>query len=170
MIGRRFVLLKHKRKKYRCRCSACIETAPAPPKLLEGGRYSTDFAIEVAVNKYLDHAPLERQVRIMTREGLEVDSQTLWDQIDRLAALVRPAYDRLHEHVKSHPVVCADETRWRLMGPKGQDAGEATRWQVWAVVAPDAAYLPLATLMGPSIARMMGPGEGDLAKIAQRTR
>lgn len=140
VIGRRFVLLRHKRKKYRCRCGACIETAPAPPRLIEGGRYSTDFAIEVAVSKYLDHAPLERQVRIMAREGLEVDSQTLWDQIDRLATLVRPAYDRLHAHVKSHSVVFADETRWRLMGPKGQDAGEATRWQVWAVVAPDAAY------------------------------
>jgi hypothetical protein len=30
--------------------------------------------------KYLDHQPLERQVRTMARDGLQVDSQTLSDQ------------------------------------------------------------------------------------------
>ncbi|MFL5358823.1 transposase [Archangium sp.] len=62
-----------------------METALGPPKLQPGGRYSVDFAVEVAVAKYLDHMPLEWQVRIMQREGLVVDSQTLWDQIDALA-------------------------------------------------------------------------------------
>jgi len=32
-----------------------------------GRRYSADFAVEVAISKYLDHLPLERQVRIMRR-------------------------------------------------------------------------------------------------------
>ena len=39
----------HRRQKYRCGCGACVETAPGPPKLRPGGRYSLDFAIEVAV-------------------------------------------------------------------------------------------------------------------------
>jgi hypothetical protein len=29
--------------------------------------------------------PLERQVRMMAREGLRVESQTLWDQLQALA-------------------------------------------------------------------------------------
>jgi transposase len=138
VITRHFQITKHRRQKYRCQCNECIETAPGPIKLHEGGRYSVDFAIEVAVGKYLDHLPLERQVRIMAREGLEVESQTLWDQIERVARLLAPAYASLLLHVRSYPVVGADETRWRLLGAKGKPEGEPTHWQVWAVAAPAA--------------------------------
>ena len=37
-------------------------------------RYSPEFAIEVATNKYLDHLPLTRQARRMKRQGLHVTS------------------------------------------------------------------------------------------------
>jgi len=90
VIAREFVRKKHVRKKYRCRCGACIETAPMPPRLVPGGRYSLAFAISVAISKYADHLPLERQVRIMKREGLEIDSYTLYDQIERLARVLWP--------------------------------------------------------------------------------
>ncbi len=135
VVQRKFVLLKHRRQKYRCTCGGCVETAPAPPKLFEGARYSIDWAIEVAVQKYLDHLPLERQVRIMAREGLSVDSQTLWDYLERLVRLLKPAWDRLHQHALRKPVIGADETRWPLMGAKN---GEPSRWQVWALSAVDA--------------------------------
>lgn len=61
-----FVLNVHKPKKYRCKCGGCIKTAKKPPRLIEGGRYSTEFAFEVATDKYLEHLPLERQVRKIT--------------------------------------------------------------------------------------------------------
>ncbi|CAM4173758.1 IS66 family transposase zinc-finger binding domain-containing protein [Corallococcus soli] len=60
VVERRFVLKRHRRQKYRCGCGGCVETALGPPKLQPGGRYSLDFALEVAVQKYLEHAPLER--------------------------------------------------------------------------------------------------------------
>jgi len=138
VVERRFVLAKQKRQKYRCECNACIETAPGPVKLFPGARYSVDFAIEVVIAKYLDHAPLERQVRIMAREGLVVDSQTLWDQIERLARILGDAKEALHVYVLAHAVIGADETRWRLLDGKGKDTGEAKQWQVWAVAAPNA--------------------------------
>ena len=138
VVQRRFVLVKHKRQKYRCGCNACIETAPAPVRLVPGGRYSLDFAIEVATSKYLDHLPLERQVRVMAREGLVVDSQTLWDQLNALARLLAAAHEALHAYVLTLPVVGADESYWRLMGAKGQDEGENKRWQMWALAGVDA--------------------------------
>jgi transposase len=133
VVPRRFVIKKHKRQKYRCRCGGCVETAPAPVKLFEGARYSIDFAIEVAVDKYLDHQPLERQVRTMRREGLVVESQTLWDQLERLARPLAPGYEALVQYVLSRGVIGADETRWPLLGKN-----EASRWHAWSVVAPDA--------------------------------
>ena len=133
VVERQFVLVKQKRKKYRCACNGCIETAPAPPKVIPGSRYSPEFAVEVAVGKYLDHLPLERQCRIMRREGLHIDSQTLWDQLNGLARLLKPTYDALGQRVLAAPLVHADETSWRLMD-KASDA----KWWVWATASTDA--------------------------------
>jgi transposase len=139
VIERRFVITKHKRQKYRCRCGQCVETAPGPVKLFAGARYSVGFAIDVAMAKYADHLPLERQVRMMARDGLDVDSQTLWDQISALARVLGPAHERLHQYVLSHAVIGADETWWRLMGAENKSkGGEGKRWQTWAVAADDA--------------------------------
>ncbi len=139
VIERRFVLTKHKRQKYRCKCGTCIKTAPGPEKLFDGARYSVSFAVHVAIGKYADHLPLERQVRGMQRDGLDVDSQTLWNQIEALAKLLAPAQERLGKYVLSQPVIGADETHWRVMGAKGKtEGGEGKRWQAWAIVCPNA--------------------------------
>ena len=136
VVERRFVLTKHKRQKYRCRCNGCIETALGPTKLFPGARYSVAFAIDVAVQKYLDHLPLTRQVRIMGRENLLTESQTLWDYLDRLARLLSPAHEALHAYVLSQPLIGADETRWRMMGKNGKPG--ASWWQAWSVGTQDA--------------------------------
>jgi transposase len=76
VVELKYVLKRHLRQKYRCRCGACIETAPGPQKLFAGARYAIDFALSVAIAKYADHLPLERQVKMMDRHGLIIDSQT----------------------------------------------------------------------------------------------
>lgn len=161
VIERRFVIRRHVRKKYRCACGGCVATAPAQLALCDGARYSIDFAIEVATAKYVDHQPLERQVRTMAREGLVVDSQTLWDQMERLARVLDPTGDALGTHVRAQAVVFADETRWRLMGPKGQDAGESSRWQVWVVACPTAVTYAIQDSRSTKAARVvLGDFEG----------
>lgn len=138
VVERRFVLVHHRRKKYRCACNGCIDTAPGPLRLAtrpdtRGRRYSPAFAVEVAVNKYVDHQPLERQARIMAREGLTIESQTLWDQLDALATVLQPTYDALRRHVLSAPIIGVDETWWRLLG-----GPQNKRWWAWSVTREDA--------------------------------
>ena len=137
MVERRFVELVHKRKKYRCKCGGCIETAPAPPKLMPGGRYSIDIAISIAVGKYGDHMPLERMASALGRQGLVIDSQTLWDQINALARILSPVHDALQATVLMQPVIGADETHWKLLGHKSA-GGKTKRWQVWAITSEGA--------------------------------
>ena len=139
VIERRYVIKCHKRRKYRCRCGACIETAPAPRKLIEGGRYSVNFAITVAVDKYLMHLPLERQVAAASRLGLEVDSQTLFDQLWALNRLLLPAYHRLADVQRARPLLYVDESRWPLLGVKGKGA-EASKWHIWTMVSDLGVY------------------------------
>lgn len=128
VIPMRFVYKNHKRQKYVCGCGGCVDTAIGPDKLVPGGRYSVDFAIYVAIAKYTDHLPLERQVRMMARDGLVVTSATLWDQIERLVRLVESAMPRLLAHVLSHGVVGADETTWEMFDTK---PGQGKSWYVW---------------------------------------
>lgn len=134
VVERSFRLVRHKRQKYRCSCGESIETALGPAKLIAGGRYSIDFAVEVGIAKYADHLPLARQTRQMARQGLEVDTQTLWDQLYALARHLRPTHEALHDYVLASAVIGADETTWRLMGEEG--GGKS--WWAWSVTRPEA--------------------------------
>jgi transposase len=149
VVERSFQLVRHRRQKYRCQCNGNVVTAPGPARLIPGGRYSAEFAAEVAINKYLDHAPLERQVRIMAREGLTVTSQTLWDQIEALARHLEPSYQALRPRVLGSPVVHADETHWRLMGQEE----EKSRWWVWCVASDEAVFYKLLGTRSAKAAR-----------------
>jgi transposase len=137
VIVRRIVLRAHKQVKYHCTsCHAYVTTAPRPARLIPGGRYSTNISLDVAVDKYSDHTPLERQVKIYRRHGLEVDSQTLWDQILALMNLLRdPVYAALGKFVLSSAVVHADETRWRML-----TKGNTKAWYLWGVSRMEAAF------------------------------
>lgn len=144
VIAREFVIRKHVRQKYRCRCGECVETAPMPPRLVVGGRYSLGFAVAVAISKYADHLPLERQVKIMMREGLVVDSQTLYDQVEALARVLWPAYDRLGATLVEEPVINADETPWPMLGKDAKSA----RWYAWAIATSKGAYYEIHDTRG----------------------
>ena len=152
-IERRFVIVKHRRKKYRCACQGCIETAPGPPKLTarpdrRGRRYSIEFAVDVAIGKYVDHLPLERQVRIMKRQGLDVDSQTLWDQLELSARLLKPADDALERHALSDPMLGVDESWWRMM-----EKGGSKRWWAWTIATADAVHYTILDSRSQNAAR-----------------
>jgi transposase len=125
----------HVRHKYRCRCNGAVVTAPGPAQVIPGGRYAPEFGVGVAVAKYADHLPLERQVRMMAREGLVVDSQTLWDQLNAIARDLEPTYDALGRRALDAPVINVDETRWAIMGTPKPAAGT-----VWSVHAPTVSF------------------------------
>ncbi len=138
---RSYSLVWHRRQKYRCRCNASVATAPGPVKLVEGGRYSLDFAVHVAVQKYGDHLPLERQVEIMRRHGLETTSQALWDQLDIAARVLRPSYEALGQALLSRPLLHVDETGWPV---DGKDT-EKPRWTAWCLCDEQATWFRIAS-------------------------
>lgn len=158
VIQQCFVLMRQQRQKYSCGCS--IHTTPSPTRHIEGGRYSLRFAVAVAIAKYADHAPLTRQCRIYGRQGLDIDSQTLWDQIEALAQHLVPAYDKLRAHILGADVVGADETWWRLMEGK---AKSIKRWWAWSLTTPDAVWHGIAPSRSAEAAsQYLGDFEGTL--------
>jgi transposase len=160
ILERRFFIRRHKRKKYRCACGGCIETAPGSLKLFPGARYSIAFVLAVAVGKYLEHMPLERQVRSMAHAGLVVDSQTLFDQLHALARLVKPAYERLGEWQRAQSVIFVDETRWPVFGKSGQ-AAAASKWHMWVIASDGGVYYEIHDNRGaPAGKSILGDYQG----------
>ena len=153
---RRFVVVTHRRHKYRCRCNGAVKTAPGPLRLIPGGRYSLDFAIALELDKRLGHQPLDRQRRQMEREGLVLSTQTMWDQEEALASLLEPSYLALLQYILGADVIGADETHWRLMQP-----GASKKWWAWCLTTHDAAwYMIEPSRSADTIAGVLGDFEG----------
>jgi transposase len=127
----RYHVVQVKQQKYNCTCGGCVETAPGPERAIVGGRYSLDFAIKVATDKYLDHIPLTRQARILRRHGLVVTSQTLWDQLHAVGRRLESASRALLARVLVEPVIGLDQTGWPEL-----DGKRSTPWQMWCLTAP----------------------------------
>jgi transposase len=158
VIERSFIVQHLKRQKYHCSCGVGLVTAPAAPQLIPGGRYSIEFAVHLAVEKYLNHMPLERQRRSMRRLGLQVTTQTMWDQINALAALHQGSYEQLRKYIQGADVIGADETWWRLMTKK-----PSKRWWVWAMTCPDAVWYGLSPSRSAKAAsEFIGEFEGTI--------
>jgi len=157
VVERSYVLVVKKRAKYTCGCPNTITTAPAPKRIIPGGRYSNDFAISVAVDKYADNIPLERQVERMARHGLDVTSSVLVDQLHGLTSLLEPVWREMLIYLLDHePVINVDETGWRLSVGKQQRRSVA-----WVVCSPRAVVHQLmASKSGKVAEQILGPYEG----------
>lgn len=107
-------------QKGRCGCPDKVHTAPRKVmKMRSGGRYSVEFTAKVAVNKWCDHLPLERQARRMARSGLEVTPQALFDQSSAMAEELKPVASQLTTEMLASPVLGIDETSWKMLHSAG---------------------------------------------------
>jgi transposase len=130
------VLERHHRQKYLKTDEATgeksIVTAPGPVKLKEGSRYSIEFAVEVGLAKYHWHLPLDRQRKMMEGHGLDVSTQTLFEQIDTVAwYLSTTVVKGIALDIEQTRVNIADDTTWMNIGKK--DESSKDRFNLWAV-------------------------------------
>lgn len=71
-IPAQYYVVVQMRHKYACRsCHGDIQTAPAPSRIKDGSGFSDELMIDVAVSKYCDLIPIERQAKMAAREGLK---------------------------------------------------------------------------------------------------
>jgi len=138
VVERKWVVKQCELKKYRCKCGECVETADGPPKLIKGGRYSADVGVAVAVGKFVDALPLARQVKMAKRQGAQLTTQTLWDQLWALAVALEPVCERIHKHILSLDVIGTDLTTFKLI-----EKGGSKKQQVWQVSSPDGVFFDI---------------------------
>ena len=128
------VLEHHKRQKYRAKGpDSFIVTAQGPLKLKEGSRYSVEFAVEVGLNKYNWHLPLDRQCRMYKDYGLDVGSHTLYEQVDTIAWYFKETlFSAILQEVRSSPVTLSDDTLWKNLEKLSNR--KKANFYLWAVM------------------------------------
>ncbi len=103
--------------KYACHKGCMIVTAQKPMAPIEKGLPGPGLLAQVAVSKYGDHLPLNRQEAIFQRHGVTLSRKTMCDWMWRCAQLVSPLYDRMKEQVLSSKVMQTDDTPVKVLDP-----------------------------------------------------
>jgi transposase len=102
---------EHVRFKYACPgCEESVVTSPLPAQPIDKGRPGPGLLAQVVTAKYADHLPLNRQVDIFARHGVELSRQTLCDWVAAAADLLEPIYEDLTASVLGSHVIHTDDT------------------------------------------------------------
>jgi transposase len=132
-----FKVIVHQRPKLSCRDCETI-TQPSMPSLpIERGRPGPGLIAHVAVSKYCDHLPLNRQSDIYAREGVELDRSTLADWIGRAAWLLAPVAERIGDYARAGPTIHADDTPIPVQDP---GRGRTRSGRLWVVVRDEGTW------------------------------
>ena len=105
-------------QKYACPKGCTVVTANKPSAPIEKGLAGPGLLAHVAVNKYGDHLPLNRQEAIFARQGVELSRQTMCDWMGGCAELVTPLYDLMKERALNSKCVQTDDTPVPVLDPE----------------------------------------------------
>jgi transposase len=131
----RLVRRRHHRQKLACRCGGHIQTAPAPTRLTDGGRFGPALHADTVVRRCMDAIPIHRMADMYQRSDIPLSESTLNDIFHQTAGHVQPLYDALQQEILQAPVVHADETPHRVLGK-----GKCTLAFLWSFSSPTAVF------------------------------
>jgi transposase len=122
-----------RRQRWRCGCGCGvlprIVAAPAPPRLIERGKFGVSVWVHVLLDKFLYGRPSQRLLHALADHGLPMSAGTLAGGLRTLAPLFAPLQEALREKLRSEPHWHADETRWEVFVELQGKVGH--RWYLW---------------------------------------
>jgi transposase len=128
-----FRVLVHVREKYACpNCREGVAIAPVPDRVIDSGRPSAGLLAHVLVSKFRDHLPLNRQVAIFARAGVDLPTSTLCDWVREGAELLDPIAQAIHERALGAHALQIDDTGLRVLDRDHPDG--VRRGHLWALV------------------------------------
>jgi transposase len=124
-----FVVKKHKRLKYACKC--CGETvaiAKSPSQAIEKGIAGPNLLAQVLVDKYGDHLPLYRQEQRFKRHGIHINRSTLWNWVYLSSLSLAPLVEAMTKDLLVVGHVFSDDTTMpTLREPIPENKGKKTK-------------------------------------------
>jgi transposase len=111
-----------------------IVIAPLPVTAYPRSNASDSVLAHIAVSKYADHLPLNRQLEIFEREGVHLSESTVSNWMMATAQCIEPIYNELRETLKESRYVQADETVHKVL--ESNKPGSLHQGYMWAFYLP----------------------------------
>lgn len=156
-----------RRRRYRsgCDCGVVpgIVAAPAPPRLIERGKFGISVWVTVLLSKFLYGCPSHRLLQELADHGLPMSAGTLAGGLQALAPLFEPLNEALREKLRSEPHWHADETRWEVFVELEGKLGH--RWYLWVFQSRSVVHYVLDESRSSSVveAELAGVESGHLS-------
>lgn len=108
------------RKTYACSCGKCgVCTPEAPIQVFPKSIMGDTVIAQVVTSKFCDSLPFYRQHRVLLRSGISISEQTMARGASRMAEVFTPLVDLIGQRLSECSVLCADETRLRVLKDNG---------------------------------------------------
>ena len=114
---------------YACRGCQTITAVPVAASIVDRGIASPGLIAQVAISKYVDHAPLYRQEAIYARSGVEIGRTSMAEWMGAAGVALQPLVAVLRNELLGHHVLHADETPVAMLDP---GAGKTKRAYLFA--------------------------------------
>jgi L-alanine-DL-glutamate epimerase-like enolase superfamily enzyme/transposase len=137
-----------------------IVTAPTPPAIVERGKLADPLIVEATCDKYLEHAPIERQCVRFARQGVEIAPQTLGRSVAAHLDLLAPLARQIEHQTRGPGLLATDATGIPILDPDAADgirSGAMWCWNngrwVTFFYSPSADSLSVRRFLGDDLAR-----------------
>ena len=122
-------VIEHVQVKYACRaCENGIISAPKPAQPIPRSFASASLLAYIIVAKFMDSLPLYRQETIFKRLSIDLSRATLSNWMLKVAELLMPFYDRLHELLILQKILQADETTLNVIQDGRETKSKSYLW------------------------------------------
>ncbi|MCX6115908.1 MAG: IS66 family transposase [Proteobacteria bacterium] len=121
IIPAKIQVIRHIRNKYVCtKCSGNVRIATAPIQPIPKSMASAGTLAHIAICKFEDALPLNRQEKIFDRLGLDLPRSTMARWMIACGKMVSPLIERLRQEIIASPVVHMDETNVQVLKEEGR--------------------------------------------------
>jgi transposase len=103
------------RPKYLELATGVIHQEKAPARGFERSKVDVSIPAQMIMSKYVDHVPLDRQLKIFSRLGLIISDSSVNNWINAAGYFLTPLYERQKELVLNSDYLHVDETTIRVM-------------------------------------------------------
>jgi transposase len=110
LIPARIVAIQRRDETCACPHDDTIVSAPTPPEIVERGKLGPVLIVESTANKFLDHAPIERQCRDWARRGVDIAPHTLGRAVGAEIDLLAPIARAIKTETQASALLGADAT------------------------------------------------------------
>jgi hypothetical protein len=94
----------------------------APERSFERSHVDTSLIAQIIAEKFIDHLPLDRQIKRFARLGITISDSTMGNWVAASAAFLKPLYDAHKKLVLSSGYLHADETVIKVLDSDKKNA------------------------------------------------